>query len=177
MSSPEARFDALFREHVDAVAAYAARRDPAASDDIVAETFLVAWRRLDSVPADARPWLIGVARKVRANHARAERRRAARQERAARLVDRGDPDPSERLAVGEAVHLALAHLPERDREVLTLVAWDDLDHDTVARVLGCSRANVALRLHRAKRRFARELARLGEPSTETLARGEVADAT
>src|SRR3954454_9333069 len=63
----EARFNGLFDAHYSAVRAYAWRRDPSNADDVVAETFLVAWRRLDDVPADALPWLIGVARNVRLN--------------------------------------------------------------------------------------------------------------
>ena len=58
----------------------------------------------------------------------------------------------------EAIRAALARLDERDREVLLLTAWDRLDRDAVAVVLGCTRANVAVRFLRARRRLARELA-------------------
>jgi RNA polymerase sigma-70 factor (ECF subfamily) len=58
------RFERLFREHGDAVYRYAVRRDPGAAEDVVAEAFLVAWRRLDDVPRGAElPWLLGVARR------------------------------------------------------------------------------------------------------------------
>lgn len=77
----EARFNRLYELHLDAVRAYAWRRAPGLADDIVAETFLVAWRRLDEVPDDSLPWLIGVARNVRANLRRADRRREALVER------------------------------------------------------------------------------------------------
>src|ERR1700712_3314159 len=73
----EARFRALFEQHGDAVLRYARRRTTSAiADDIVAETFLVAWRRLEHVPAEPRGWLLGVARRVLANQWRADRRRA-----------------------------------------------------------------------------------------------------
>ncbi|GAB3435443.1 hypothetical protein GCM10027517_04600 [Phycicoccus ginsengisoli] len=81
MSSPEERFSALFERTHPALLGYAVRRvaDPADAADVVAETYLVAWRRLDDVPGgdEARPWLFGVARRVLANHYRGERRRHA----------------------------------------------------------------------------------------------------
>ena len=62
------RFESLFREHHAAVRGYALRRGPPdMAPDVVAETFLVAWRRLDDVPADPLPWLYGVARRGLAN--------------------------------------------------------------------------------------------------------------
>jgi RNA polymerase sigma-70 factor, ECF subfamily len=83
--SPEERFAALFDRTHRPLLAYAVRRvaDPADAADIVAETFLVAWRRLDEVPPDeqARPWLFGVARRVLANYYRGEHRRHALGER------------------------------------------------------------------------------------------------
>ena len=66
------RFEILFRTHYGAIHAYARRRLPERADDIVADTFFVAWRRLDDVPRDALPWLYGVARRVAAE-ARAAR--------------------------------------------------------------------------------------------------------
>ena len=80
MADPEsrrARFEALFRDHHPAVRAYARRRvPPEAVDDIVSETFLVVWRRLDDVPEPPLPWLLTVARNV----AGTERRGAARRQ-------------------------------------------------------------------------------------------------
>lgn len=61
---PEARFEDLYRSHAPRVMAYVLRRtEPAQADDVVADVFLVAWRRLDRVPAEPLPWLLGVARK------------------------------------------------------------------------------------------------------------------
>ena len=147
----EARFNGLFDAHYTAVRAYAWRRDPSSADDVVAETFLVAWRRLEDVPADSLPWLIGVARKVRLNMVRGERRRSDREDRARA----GAPQPStDDLVLGRlGLRDALARLPEHDREVILLTAWEGLDRAAVARVLGCTRANVALRLFRARRRL------------------------
>jgi RNA polymerase sigma factor (sigma-70 family) len=143
----ETAFAALFEAHLDAVRAYAWRRDPATADDVVAETFLVAWRRLGDVPDEALPWLIAVARNVRRNELRSGRRRSALVERLAALPVDSEPAASPVLA-------ALAELSERDREVLLLAAWEGLDRDEIAAALGCTRANVSLRLFRARRRLA-----------------------
>ena len=149
----EASFNRLYERHFDAVRAYAWRRVPGLADEIVAETFLVAWRRLDEVPDDALPWLIGVARNVRANLHRSDRRRDA-------LVQRLGPEhrgrrrpAGGRRRAGRAPRRARRPLGG-DREILLLTAWDDLDRGQVARALGCSRANVAVRLFRARRRLA-----------------------
>src|SRR5918997_1497412 len=77
-----ARFERLYDAHYAAVLAYALRRSGRTiAHDVAAETFLVAWRRLEVVPVDAAPWLYGVARRVLANERRAENRRAALAER------------------------------------------------------------------------------------------------
>lgn len=156
----EARFTELFDAHREAVRAYVWRRDPQIADDVTAEAFLVCWRRLDVVPAEPLPWLIGVARNIRLNQRRGEVRRARLEHRL-----RADPVVADDLAaaIGErdAVHAALRKLAERDREVLLLTAWERLGRDEVAAVLGCTRANVAVRLLRARRRLARELAMAG----------------
>ena len=157
---PEARFTALFDAHREAVRAYVWRRDPELADDVTAETFLVCWRRFDAVPAEPLPWLIGVARNIRLNHRRGEARRG-RLEGRLRSEPAASRDPAATVGERDAIQAALKKLPERDREVLLLTAWDRLDRDAIAVVLGCTRANVAVRLLRARRRLARELAVTG----------------
>jgi RNA polymerase sigma factor (sigma-70 family) len=156
-STREARFTRLYEQHHETVRRYVWRRDPDLVDDVVAETFLVAWRRLDDVPAEgAAPWLIGVARNVRRNARRSVRRQEAVSTRLADAV----PVLPDAGATREATALrsALHGLAERDREVLLLTVWDGLDRAAIAAALGCSQANVSVRLHRARRRFARALA-------------------
>lgn len=120
----------------------------------------MAWRRLDDVPAGdaARPWLFGVARKVLANHYRGERRRLA-------LADRLREQVGEVVPGHEPVDPALAQAMDRlspdDRELLRLVAWEELARDEIAHVLGIPRATVRVRLHRARRRLTAQLAALG----------------
>lgn len=151
--SQRARFDALFREHYSAVWSYARRRvPPEAVDDIVSDTFLVAWRRLDDVPETALPWLLRVARNVVGT----EWRGAARRERLwlkaqSAHVDGYDPDEFE--LAGGPVLSALARLSEHDREALTLVAWDGLTPAQAAAVLGMPSDRFRQRLRRAGRRL------------------------
>ena len=154
----ERRFNRLYERHFDAVRAYAWRRDSSLADEIVAETFLVVWRRLDDVPADPLPWLIGVARQVRLNLRRGDRRRDALSRRLC-VEPAAENDFAATLAERETVILALGRLAERDREVLLLAAWEALDPAAIARALGCTRANVAVRLFRARRRLGAELAK------------------
>jgi len=153
----EARFTELFDAHREAVRAYLWRRDPELADDVTAETFLVCWRRLDAVPPEPLPWLLGVARNIRLNQRRGDARRA-RLERRLRAEPAAPDDPAAALGERDAVHAALRKLDERDREVLLLTAWERLGRDEIAAVLGCTRANVAVRLLRARRRLAHELA-------------------
>jgi RNA polymerase sigma-70 factor (ECF subfamily) len=152
----QSRFEELYRAHADQVHAYARRRSSGAvADDVVADVFLVAWRRLDHVPARPLPWLLGVARRVLANRRRAEGRAAALLDR---LVGSYRPGDLTAEAVDGRVLNALGALGEGDRELLLLVAWEGLDQAEVAEVLGIRRGTVAMRLHRARQRFARALA-------------------
>ena len=152
------RFRVLYDDAYPRVMAYALRRARTREDafDVVAETMLVVWRRLDQIPTDRRrlPWVFGVARRVLANQYRAVSRRD-------RLVARVAHEPDSAAPEFDAVHEALDALRPDHREILTLAAWDDLDNDEIAIVLGITPAAVAVRLHRARARLARELGRLG----------------
>jgi RNA polymerase sigma-70 factor, ECF subfamily len=156
------RFSELYRAHYEAILRYARRRtDPETASDVVAETFLVAWRRLDAVPADpgqVEPWLYGVARLVMAN---AERSRHRVQRVTVRLgrESRVDQVPDTAGAVTERDRLAqaLASLTASDQEVLRLIGWEELDLAGAALAMGCSRSTMTVRLHRARRRLERAL--------------------
>ena len=155
VSTSEAEFERLFREHHDAVHRYVARRLAAdAVQDIVSETFLTAWRRHGELKGEPLPWLLGVARRAMANHARGDARRGALYTRLStehHANSPRDPEPESQLTV------ALSTLPERDREALMLVAWDGLDHRVAASVMGCSTTAFAVRIHRARRKLQRVL--------------------
>src|SRR5437870_1849682 len=108
-SERAARFEAMFDSHAARVYAYAARRSsPDVANEVVGETFLVAWRRLDDVPPDPLPWLLNVARKVLANRRRSDRRREAFAEDRVQALRTSPPDdPAEavptRLAIRGAI--------------------------------------------------------------------------
>jgi RNA polymerase sigma-70 factor, ECF subfamily len=146
------RLEELFHAHAPAVRAYALRRtDPASADDVVMEVFVVACRRLEAVPEEPLPWLIGCARRVLANQRRGLRRSDALVSRiGAALDDAGPREPGGT----ERLDRALSALNESDRELLLLNAWEDLDGAALATALGCSRTAAAVRLHRARRRLA-----------------------
>ena len=149
------RLEALFRRHHAAVARYARRRTEAGlADDVVAETFLVAWRRLDDVPDDALPWLLGVARHALAGQRRTAGRRSAL---VRRLAAAAPPPPAAGTEPEDVVTQALARLRPGDREAITLVAWDGLTPAQAAAALGLPGVAFRVRLHRAKARLRREL--------------------
>jgi RNA polymerase sigma-70 factor (ECF subfamily) len=159
------RFEHLFRENYPLVRAYALRRaGPDAAQDVVADTFLVAWRRLEDVPDDALPWLYGTARRVLANQRRSADRSAALERRVAdAVVPRGSHDVGDDVADAERLRLAVGRLSERSREALMLVAWHGLAGARAARAAGCSKPTFAVRLHRARAQLAAELAALEGP--------------
>jgi RNA polymerase sigma-70 factor (ECF subfamily) len=155
MSAPEdvAEFTRSWERDAPRVAAYARRHVPAADvHDVVAETFLQAWRRWDAVPEPPIAWLLGTARKVMGNQHRAARRRAALQDRvtlldtAARAADDAGVLAAERLEALEA----LAALSEDLREAVLLTSWDGLTADEAAAMLGIRPGTLRVRLHRAR---------------------------
>lgn len=159
---PEQRFDQLWQDHAPAVVRYARRHVlPDEVEDVVAETFVVAWRRLDEVPAYGLPWLLGVARNTSANIRRSRRRQEALSDR---IAFHHDDEPVWPETDGDdAVTAALHRLSDADRELLTLIAWDGLAPAEAADSLGCSRTALKVRLHRARTRFA---ALLGEGTAD-----------
>ncbi len=157
----EVRFRRLYEEHGKDLLAYALRRarDPEDAADVVAETFLVAWRRGPEVPVDAaaRLWLFGVARRILSNQQRGERRRAKLAERlrtdlAAQFENRPEPEGEHGV-----LRATLERLEPEDRELLRLIAWEELTPAQAARVLGVSAVAARSRLLRARRRFRAEL--------------------
>jgi RNA polymerase sigma factor (sigma-70 family) len=169
----EGRLADLYEAHGRDVLAYALRRagGPEDAADVVAETFLIAWRKLPDVPAgdDARLWLYGVARRVLANQRRGERRRLRLGERLRADVAAMAASQSSPSGERPAVLVALSQLDEDDRELLLLVGWEELEPAQAARVVGGSVVAVRSRLHRARRRLrtamlATEGGKTGQPN-------------
>jgi RNA polymerase sigma-70 factor, ECF subfamily len=155
------RLEALFSEHAAPVRAYARRRVTSTmADDVVSDVFVVAWRRLDDVPEDGLPWLLGCAQRIIANHRRSGRRQTA-------LFDRLSREPTAapqgQAPTDSVLGEALARLSDGDREVLMLTAWEGLEPARAAAVVGCSPRAFAMRLHRARRRLSAAMARV-DPS-------------
>ncbi|TYL45348.1 sigma-70 family RNA polymerase sigma factor [Nocardioides sp. BGMRC 2183] len=156
----EARFRGMYQTNFSAVLGYALRRTAQQADasDVVAETFLVAWRRFDDAPpGDARPWLFGVARHVLANHHRSGRRRERLGGRLrSTLTAESAPDPAVGVAETDRVRRALLRIGPDDRELLMLVGWDGLTPTEAAAALGIKPGTARMRLARARARM-REL--------------------
>jgi RNA polymerase sigma-70 factor (ECF subfamily) len=175
-SARERRFTDLFAETYPAVLRFVERRiHPSHAEDVAAEVFLVLWRRLDDVPADAedaRAWLFGVARLTLMARMRGERRRQALAVRIAadRLAHDGvDPD-----LVAQRLDLAAAwtRLSSVHQEALALTVWDGLDAPRASRVLGISPVAYRLRLSRARkalRAHANASAQTSTKATDTVA--------
>ncbi|MEV4419179.1 sigma-70 family RNA polymerase sigma factor [Patulibacter sp. NPDC049589] len=165
------RFDALYREHHAAIKRFVHRRvDEAVVDDVVADIFAVAWRRLEDVPAEPLPWLYVTARNlIGAEHRSAAMKRARNEDlrRAATDEHESAKDPGDEIADRDLALAAFRELSERERETLRLVAWEGLDHATAAQVLGITRVAFSMRLSRARRRLhaaATELERAPRPT-------------
>ena len=159
-------FRDLYETAYPRVLGYALRRTltPEDAADVVAETFLTAWRRFDELPSGEGilPWLYGVAHRQLANQRRGELRKTALSERLARELEAlapGSRDPLPSDLAGFAS--AWRRLRPQDRELLGLVVWEDLSHDQLARLMSWPRELVRLRVHRARRRLAAELAKQG----------------
>lgn len=155
-----AEFAILYDRHATSVYRYAAQRlGNDAAQDIVSETFLVAFERrasYDLTVRDARPWFLGIATRLMRKHARLEA--VAWKGMASDLAARMAPDviesaghriDAERLT--RRLEKALRRLSSGDRDTLLLHAWEELDHASIAAVTGVPIGTVKSRLNRARR--------------------------
>lgn len=160
-----ASFTEMYREHYSAVRKYASWRcDSAELDDIVADVFLVAWRRFDEVnPSGARPWLFGVVKNVLKDHRRLRSNTARFVDHLIALrparhtnLDTGD------LSVEDVdlLKCGLGKVSEDDQQVLVLSSWYEMTAEEIATVLSISKSHVGVRLHRARTRFRTVMASL-----------------
>ncbi|PSL53084.1 RNA polymerase sigma-70 factor (ECF subfamily) [Saccharothrix carnea] len=154
-------FAALFDRHAPHIRRYLARRlGDQVADDLVAETFLTAFdkrQRYDRARPDARPWLYGIATNLVGRHRRQEARRY--RECAAENAEQDHADHADRVAtevtaraVRSLLTGALDGLSAEDRDVLLLVAWEQLSYEEVAAALAIPVGTVRSRLHRARRK-------------------------
>ena len=164
------QFTVLFRRHAPHIQRYVVRRlGPDAADDIVADTFLLAFRqrgRYDPARTDARPWLYGIATNLIGRHRRAEIRlyRALARTGADPVLESFTDRVDDRVSASAAsrqLAAALAGLPAAHRDTLLLVAWGDLSYEEAARALGVPVGTVRSRLSRARSRLRRTLGEAG----------------
>lgn len=172
------QFAACYQTAYDDLLRFVRRRvHPSHAEDVVAEVFLVAWRRFDDRPAAAdevRPWLFGIARRTLANARRGAERREAL---AVRIAEAGDLESPARAAVLDAdliarrldVADAWRRLRPADQEALALTVWDGLTGQQAASVLEISHTAYRLRLSRARKALRAELDAGPAPAT-TLTR-------
>lgn len=170
-SEREARFTELYEAQYSSVRAYASVCVSAGDiDDIVAETFLVAWRRWDDVPADwARGWLIGVARNVVRGRQRASKR-------ATNFVDQLSFDRVPASAGPDDEHIAelqvqslksaLVTLKASDQEVLVLAGPYEFTLEEIALALDITTNAAGVRVHRARERLRHAFAKVEKEGGE-----------
>ena len=178
LGQPEV-FGELYARHFPAVYRYVAGRlGPDAADDLAAETFLAAFRhrhRFDPARGAVRPWLFGMATNLVAQHHRAESRwyaalvRAGADPLIAPSASAGDEERiADRIAASQArpaLAAVVGRLPDRDRDVLLLVAVGGLSYAEVAFALGIPEGTVGSRLNRARRKTLAALADTSDPAS------------
>lgn len=160
----EARFERMFRDHVDAIRRYARSRlrSPEEAEDVTQQTFLVAFWKLDELTVDGElPWLYGIARRTTLSYRRSRDRQGLV---AARMQLERVPSVQDSAGL-PLVFQALGLLSEIDQEVLLFHALDGLSSREAAVVLGCSPAAYRVRLHRARRKLRDRLSELDPESS------------
>lgn len=176
MDDPLERFAGVYDRYYRNVLRYSLQHaDQGTAEDVASETFLIAWRRFTAIPDPPLPWLLGVARNLLRKQVTAGARRRELVARLAALsgaadgltVDAGD------FVIERAAALdALASLPGRDVEALTLVTWHGLETAEAAEVVGCSTRAFTVRLSRARQRLARAM-QSAEPAREFRPRAQL----
>lgn len=157
--APDDGFSAAFDRYAPAILRYAQRRLDGhdAAWDVVTDTFTSAWRHWERrpPPEELLPWLYAIAgNSVRGQHRATERRRRLTARLAALRYSEKSADPAEGVVLGRSLGEALARLPEADREVLRLIAWEgQTDARALGLALGLSPVTARSRVHRARRRL------------------------
>jgi RNA polymerase sigma factor (sigma-70 family) len=159
----EEYFERFVRLHAKPLLAYCLRRiAPADAHEAAAEVFATAWRKYDDVPEGdaALYWLFGVARRVLSNQRRGRRRWQGLIRRVESHVDHLLPSPEASAVANEQyeeIIRALRQLRPRDREILTLIVWEEVPRSEVAQILGISSEAVHKRYQRALDRMEKQL--------------------
>jgi RNA polymerase sigma-70 factor (ECF subfamily) len=166
------RFEELAPDLIEPLRRFLARRtDPATADDVLAETLLVCWRRLEELPGEPLPWAYAVARNCLANAERGARR----QQRVAARISAVDPPREAVPGPGEGpdddLVTAMASLRAEDAELLRLWAWEQLAPAEIAVVLGITANAASIRLHRAREKLRDQLRKVQDVAGHEESRG------
>ena len=170
--SQDARFCSVYSTHHAAVRDYCFRRlTPADANDAIAEVFLVAWRKIDSVPGGdaALPYLYGVARNTVANVLRSNRRKGRLDGKVSAQPAEYAQSPENQVVRREEARRILGmldQLSDTEQELLRLKAWEQLSNAEIAEVMGLTIRAVDSRLTRARHKLERKAA---TSSTRSLA--------
>lgn len=174
----EQRFEAVAQVVYEPLQRYLRRRGSADdAADVLAESLLTVWRRLDDVPADdPLPWCYGVARRCLANHRRGNDRRDRLAERiVSHRLPLTDGDPQRRIErIDPALDAALADLSLAEQEIVRLWAWEQLEPREIATVLDLTPNAVSVALSRSRRKLAERLV-THEPRQDPAVAGQVRD--
>lgn len=156
------QFESLFRSHHQTVLSYCRRRlAPSDAEDVAADVFAVAWRRLEAVPEGeaAKAWLLAVAYKTIGNHRRGSTRRSFLGGKLA-AQRAGEPETPETRVTRREDDLrlvaSLENLSASDQEILRLATWDKVSHAQIGVILGIRDDAVSQRLSRARSRLKKE---------------------
>lgn len=175
MTAEDARFAEIYEKFLRRVYGYCIRRtSPDRVDDVVAETFLIAWRRISDMPGDdsALPWLYAVAYKVLGNQWRSQRRAQKLSEKLAQIGMAPVVSTEDRIVVGEETRQvleAVSRLKRTDQEILKLAVWEEVTQTDIAYVLDISPGAVKQRLYEARKNLTLEYNRLENQRTTTPA--------
>lgn len=175
MTANDARFAEVYEGFFRRIYGYCLRRTtPDRVDDVVAETFLIAWRRIADVPTgdDALPWLYAVAYKVLGNQWRSQKRGQRLNDKLSRVGIAPVASTEDQIVVGEEsrqVLEAVSRLKGTDQEILKLAMWEEIGQSEIAYVLGISTGAVKQRLYEARKNLTREYNRLENKHTKSPA--------
>ena len=175
MTAKDALFADVYERFFRQVYGYCLRRtSPDRVDDVVAETYLVAWRRIDDVPDGdaALPWLYSVAYRVLSTHFRGRSRQRKLAEKLTSVGVEPVASTEDFIVMSEdsaQVLEAIARLRSTDQEILKLAVWEELSHAEIAEVLGIAVGAVKQRALIARKNLTREYKRLEKKRTKPLA--------
>ncbi len=166
MTSSDVRFAEIYETFFRRLYGYCLRRATADRvDDVVAETFLIAWRRIDDVPTgdEALPWLYAVAFKVLGNQWRSQTRQRKLEDKLSAVGITPVSSTEDFIIKGQEsgqVLQAVSRLKRTDQEILKLAMWEEVSHADITLILGVSPGAVKQRLYEARKNLTREYNRL-----------------